>query len=122
MGEINGEAPHALDDLHDINVFTSGGGGSDDGEGNNVHSNVLNLVSAGICGVCTEGTAVSLASRARLPADGAVTVVTSCARRVAKETAHLEARLANERSTSTSAIRSLSAGNANISLSRRAIW
>jgi hypothetical protein len=97
--------------------LTSGDdGGSSNSECNNVHSDALDWISAAISAICAESWAVSLASGAVLPADGAVTRVTVVARWVAEETAHIEAGLANEGKTSTAAVWILSARNANVGL------
>ena len=89
VGEVDGKATHAFNDLDNIYVSTCCGSGSDDSESNNVDCDVLNLVSASISGVCAESTAVGFARGAVLPADWTVTRVARLAGRVAEEAAHL---------------------------------
>ncbi len=90
-------------------MASSDGCGSSNSESNNVYSNILDLVSATICSVCAEGGAVTLASRAVLPADWAIARVSTIAWRIAEETAHFKAWSANKRSTSSTTVGILSA-------------
>ena len=72
VGEVDGKAAHAFNNLKDIYVSSGGCSGCDDCESNDVDSNVLDLVGAGISGICAESAAIGLARGAVLPADRAV--------------------------------------------------
>jgi hypothetical protein len=122
VGEINSETTHALNDRENVDITAADNCSCSNSESNNVHGNILDLVSACISSVCAKSAAVILASGAVLPADGAVSGVARLARRVAESTTHLEARLASERNTSTTAIGTLSTWNTNVSHSRWAVW
>jgi len=102
--KLNGDVAHVLDDIDHVDGATGSGGCCSNGECNDAHCNALNCVSAAIGGVNAESAAIVFALRALLPADRAVSIISTIARRVAEEPAHLKAWLANQRLTSTTTV------------------
>ena len=104
VGEVNGEATKALNDLVHVNVTTSSCNDGLESEGDNIYGDVLDIISALVSRVCAESAAIGFSCGTLLPANRPVATVACFARRVAKKTAHLQAFSADQRLACPTAI------------------